>query len=258
MKRKRIVILPDPHCGHEYGLAPPHYQRAATSKTGKFERALWTFWTEGVDALKPIDILICPGDSIEGKGERSGGMELITPDRHEQVRMAAEAIAYAKAPVVRITFGTKYHVGQDEDYESVLVDMLRPADATAQGHGFFRVNGRAIDVKHKSTGSSVPHGRMTPLAKAVMWNKMWAAEGRQPKGEIFIRAHIHYYAYCGGTDWIAIGCPAMTYNSHFGVRSCEGLVDVGFLYIDIEEDGSFTWQPVLADFAELKVRPESL
>jgi len=259
-KPKRAVVVADKHCGHEYGLTPPKYQRALSTRAGRFERAEWGFYTTAIDRLKPIDILIVPGDCIDGKGERSGGVELITPDRHEQVKMAAECIAYAEAPVVRITYGTRYHVGKEEDFESILVESkaLKDFDVTIQGHGFFNINGRAIDVKHKVGGSSIPHGRLTPLAKTVLWNKVWASEERQPKGEIFIRAHVHYYAYCGGKDWVAISCPAMTYNSHFGIRECEGLVDVGLIVIDIDENGGFAWYPINADFPELKVRSESL
>lgn len=258
MNKKRMLVMADPHCGHEYGLTPPSYQRSSSTKTGRFEQALWGFFTGQVDALRPIDILVVPGDCIEGKGERSGGVELITPDRLDQARMAAEAIAYVKAPIVRVTYGTRYHVGKDEDYESVLVDMLRPADVTIQGHGFFSINGHKIDVKHKVGGSSVPHGRMTPLAKAVMWNKMWAAEGRQPKGDIFLRAHVHYFAECSGFGWRAMSCPALTYNSHYGVRSCEGLVDVGLVVFDFDDRGGYTWWPIQADFPELKVKAELL
>jgi hypothetical protein len=99
---------------------------------------------------------------------------------------------------------------------------------------------------------------MTPLAKAVLWNKQWSSEGRQPKGEIFIRSHVHYFAYCGGIGWIAMSTPALTYNSHFGVRECEGLVDVGIVAFDFNEKGDYTWWPIPAEFAELKVKPESL
>jgi len=258
MKPKRLVIVPDPHCGHEYGLAPPNYQRSLSTKTGRFEQAMWQFYTEAIDSLRPIDIAMMPGDAIDGKGELSGGVELITPDRHEQARMAAECLAYTKAPVIRLFYGSRYHVGKEEDFESVLVDMLQPADVSIQGHGFFEVNGRVVDVKHRGNSSSIPHGRMTALAKAVMWNKMWASEGRQPKGEIFLRAHVHYYAYCGGTNWVAISCPALCYNSHFGVRNCEGIVDVGLLVFDFNEDGTYSWHPIIADFAELTVRAESL
>jgi hypothetical protein len=258
MKKKRMVVAADFHSGHEFGLTPPNYQRSISRATGRFERKLWNWYAKVIDSLKPIDIFILPGDAIEGKGESSGGVELITPDRHEQVRMAAEAIAYAEAPVVRLFYGTRRHVGKEEDFESVLVDSLKNTDTKIKGHGFFSVNGRSIDIKHKIAGSTIPHGRMTPLAKAVLWNRVWASEERQPKGEIFIRAHVHYFAYCGGTDWVAISCPALTYNSHFGIRNCEGLVNVGLIVFDFDEHGGYSWREIEADFAELKVRAESL
>lgn len=258
MKYKRIVALADLHDGHEYGLTPPAWFRDASTDAGKFERALWSWFTDTLDALKPIDILLGVGDMIDGKGEKSGGVEQITTDRLEQAEMAAQAIAYAQAPVIRLFYGTKYHVGKDEDFEKTLVDKLKPADVTIQGHGFFVINNRTFDVKHKVGGSSIPHGRMTPLAKAALWNKMWAAEGRQPKCEIFLRAHVHYHAEVSGFGWRAMSLPALTYKSHFGVRECEGLVDVGLVYFDVMEDGSYTWTPLAAQFAELKVEPEVL
>lgn len=259
MKNKRMVVVSDLHSGHEYGLCPPGtHRRDKSSKTGRFECALWDFYTKAIDALKPIDILLVNGDAIDGKGESSGGVELLTTDRLDQAQIAADAIAYAEAKTIRLMYGTRRHVGQDEDYEKVIVDKLKGSDVKIGGHGFFSVNGRKVDVKHKVGSSSVPHGRMTPLAKAALWNKIWAAEGRQPKGEIFIRSHIHYYAYCGGFGWVAISTPALTYNSHFGVRVCEGLVDVGLLAFDFDEKGGYAWWPIQADFAELKVQPESL
>ena len=256
---KRMVVVSDFHAGHEYGLCPPcSHRRAASSKTGEFEESLWLFYAKAIDQLKPIDILLVNGDCIEGKGESSGGVELLTTDRHDQAEIAAEAIRYTEAEAVRIMYGTRRHVGKEEDFESVIIDKLKSKNAKIQGHGFFDVNGRKVDVKHKVSGSTIPHGRMTPLAKAVLWNKQWSSEGRQPKGEIFIRSHVHYFAYCGGIGWIAMSTPALTYNSHFGVRECEGLVDVGIVAFDFNEKGDYTWWPIPAEFAELKVKPESL
>jgi hypothetical protein len=256
--KKRVVALADLHSGHEYGLCPPFAFRDASTDAGKFEIALWSWYTQTLDSLKPIDIILGVGDMIDGKGEKSGGVEQITTDRLDQTEMAAQAIAYAQAPVIRLFYGTRYHVGRDEDFEKSLVDKLRPSDVTIQGHGFFNINNRAFDVKHKVSGSSVPHGRATPLWKAVMWNKMWASEGRQPKGEIFLRAHVHYHAEVSGFGWRAMSLPALTYKSHFGVRECEGLVDVGLVYFDVMEDGSYTWEAIPAPFAELKVEQEVL
>jgi len=52
--------------------------------------------------------------------------------------------------------------------------------------------------------------------------------------------------------------PALTYKSHFGIRECEGLVDVGLVVFDVFDDGSYTWEAIEAKFAELKVVPEIL
>jgi len=256
---KRMVVVSDFHSGHEYGLCPPcAHRRAASSKTGKFEQALWQFYAKAIDSLKPIDILLVNGDCIEGKGESSGGVELLTTDRHEQAGIAAEAIRYAEAGTIRIMYGTRRHAGKEEDFEKTILPLLKCKNVQIGGHGFFDVNGRKVDVKHKVGGSSIPHGRMTPLAKAVLWNKVWSSEGRQPKGEIFIRSHVHYFAACLGIGWLAMSTPALTYNSHFGVRECEGLVDVGIVTFDFNDKGDYTWWPIPAAFAELKVKAESL
>ena len=261
-KPKRLVVLSDFHSGHEYGLTPPDDWRSGTgvtAKTGGFERELWKFFTKAVDSVKPIDILTVNGDCIEGKGERSGGMELVTTDRHRQVRMAARAIEYTEAPIVRVCEGTPYHVGVTEDFESILKDMLPKTKIHVSGHDFFSVNGCNIDVKHKVGSSSVPHGRTTPLSRSRYWNVVWNSENeRQPKADILIRSHVHYFSYCGGASWLGITTPALTYNSHYGIRQCEGVVDVGIIVFDFDEKGDYHWRPILASFPALKVHPESL
>ena len=177
----------------------------------------------------------------------------------EQARMAAECIRYAEAPVVRLMFGTKRHTGKEEDFEDTIVDNLKGVDAKIQGHGFLRFNGCCVDIKHKVASSTVPYGRSTAIAKARAWNVNWHAEHeRQPKADILIRSHVHYYGGAFGPDWLGITTPALTYNSHFGVRECEGVVHVGFLVFDFDADGGYAWRPILADFKSLKVRPESL
>lgn len=261
-KRKRLAVLSDFHSGHEYGLTPPEYWRSgtgATAKTGSFERELWKFYTKAIDSIKPIDIVVVNGDCIEGKGERSGSMELVTSDRHRQVLMAARAIEYTEAPVVRICDGTPAHVGMTEDFESILKDVVKDSKVHVSGHDFFSINGVNLDVKHKVGGSSVPHGRTTPLSRARLWNVVWNSEDeRQPKADILIRSHVHYFSYCGGPTWLGITTPALTYNSHYGIRQCEGIVDVGIIVFDFEEGGEYSWRPILAGFPALKVRPESL
>ena len=263
MKRKRILVISDLHAGHEFGLCGPGWWRpdkGKTAKTGKFERELWKFYTQAVDSLKPIDLLIVNGDAIEGKGLDTGGIELITPDRHDQARMATEAIEYTEAPIIRLIYGTARHTGKEEDFESTIVDLLKPKNAKIQGHAFLRINGVNVDIKHKVGSSTIPHGRHTALARERLWNVIWNSEHeRQPRADLLVRSHVHFFSQCGGTSWLGITTPGLCYNSTYGVRSCSGLVDVGMVVFDFDESGGgYSWHPILANFADLRVRPESL
>jgi hypothetical protein len=261
--RKRIVAISDLHCGHEFGLTPPAWQYKSDghpriSKAAAFQRALWDFAVDALENLKPIDTLVVNGDAIDGKGDKSGGIEQITTDRLEQGEMAAEFINLAEAKQVRLLYGTRYHVGRDEDFEQTLVDKINAKDVNIQGHGFFDVNGCVLDVKHKVGGSSIPHGRHTAISRAHLWNLLWAEHGRQPKANIILRGHNHYFCYAGGADWLAVNLPALSYGTSYGIRECDGIVDVGMVAIDIDRVGGWKWQPVLAEFKQLKAAVECL
>jgi hypothetical protein len=199
------------------------------------------------------------GDAIEGKGERSGGVELLKADRHEQAAMAAAAIDICEAQKVRLFHGTRAHTGKEEDFEDTILESMKCKDAAIGDHDWFRCNGEVFDIRHKVGGSTIPHGRHTAIARERLWNLIWNSEDeRQPKATILLRAHVHFFSYCGASNWLGITCPALCYNSSFGKRECSGLVDVGILAFDFNESGGYTWRPILADFKLLKVRAESL
>lgn len=265
MKRKRIVVLADFHAGHIFGITPPGWwikggkTNARATKIHAFQRALWGFYEKAINELKPIDVILMAGDCIEGKGERSGGIELLTSDRHDQAQMAAAIIDEAGAPKVRLFRGTRYHCGVSEDFEDTIIQSSKCEDIAIGDHDWFKCNGQMIDIRHRVAGSTVPHGRHTAIARERLWNLIWnSEEERQPKATILIRAHVHFFSYCGASSWLGITAPALCYNSSFGKRDCSGLVDVGLLAFDFNEDGGYSWWPILAKFPALKVRAESL
>lgn len=263
---KRLLATGDWHVGHHFGLTPPvawesqDPSNPRRSKRANFQRALWGFLDEAVEPLRPIDILELGGDAIDGKGERSGGVEQITTNRNEQAELAAAIVDFIAPAKVRIVYGTRYHTGKDEDFEDQLVDKITcTRDVTIQGHGFYDVNGCIIDSKHKLGSSGIPHGRHTALARARLWNVLWNQEhGRQPLANILLRHHVHYHTYAGGRGWLATSVPPLCYGTAYGIRECEALVDVGMIKIDIYKNGSYTWQPIFANFPELKASVESL
>jgi hypothetical protein len=237
---KRIVFVGDAHAGHRVGLTCPRYQSAIHGEQyHRIQVELWDYYSKVIKSLQPIDILVHNGDAIDGKGARSGATELIHADPGIQVEMAYEGLSIAEAGTYILTYGTPYHTGSDTDYERVLADRL---GADIKGHQWIEVNGTTFDIKHKIGGSSVPYGKNTQISKDRLWNYIWSEYDEQPKSDVFIRSHVHYFTYCGEDNWLGIVLPALQgQGSKFGARQCSGIVHFGVVWVDCYDDGSYTW-----------------
>lgn len=241
----RILLAADNHAGHRTGLTPPRWWDDISFKWGRQQRELWKFYTEVVDAWKPFDFVLWNGDAISGKGERQGGTQHITVDRAEQAEIAMETILQTGCRVVRMSYGTPYHVGASEDWENMVVEKLRGKriDCGIKSHVFLNVNGREINMKHKIESSTVHHGRMTPLAKHIDWNRWWASIGVQPRADILIRSHVHYSvgpAYHDGC--LGIVTPSLQgLGDKYGSRQCVGTVEFGLIFLTISKEGAVSW-----------------
>ncbi len=230
---KRVVVISDLHCGSDVGLTHPNWQQ-----TG-LQEELWDVYAAMIDELRPIDVLIVNGDMIDGKAYKRGGTDLITADRVEQSDMAVEAIAFTDATAIYLTYGTPYHGGQSEDWEAVIADKL---GVPIEPQLWVDVNGVVFDVKHFIGGSGIPHGRHTSIAKDRLWNILWADMEQQPKSDVFIRSHVHYFNYAGGASWVAMTTPALQgLGCKFGSRIPSGTVDYGLVYFEVDDDGGFSW-----------------
>lgn len=242
---RRLLAIGDLHCGHLMGLTHPDFD--ATPKrndTHRFKlyrerRRMWKFFAETVSRLKP-EILIVNGDAIDGKGKKSGGTELLTTDRTEQVDMAGAAIESVGASQVYMTFGTPYHTGQYEDWEREIAKAVKAAKIG--GDDSLSVNGLVFNYRHYIGRSSIPHGKYTPIARDRLWNVLWNDRGEYPKAHVILRSHVHYFAYCGDADWLAMTLPALQgYGTKYGARQMSGMVDFGLVWFDIMDRKDFTW-----------------
>lgn len=243
MAYKTVVIESDYHCGHVVGLTPPSYQSASGSleKFGEMQKSVWKYRAEILKKLQPIHLLIVNGDCIDGKGERSGGTELIESDRTEQCQMAIQSIEAAKAKNIVMTFGTPYHTGVTEDFERMIADAV---GAKIGSHEWVDVNGVIFDCKHKINSSIIPHGRHTAIARDHLWNQLWSIDEQQPLADVIIRSHVHYCTFNGDPDYMAITTPGLQgYGSKFGARQCSGRVHIGLISFNISEKGDYSWLP---------------
>ena len=250
--KKRGIIMGDTHCGHLCGLTPPAWMthenrgdKTKMSKWARLQRQLWSEYKRQLERFGPFNFGLFTGDAIDGKGERSGGSELITADRDSQVDMAVAVVDQVRLHAKRRfkwvgVMGTAYHTGVGEDFENTFA---KDAGFSKIGsHEWPEVNGCIFDLKHHIGTSSIPHGRYTAIAKDKLWNTMWAERELQPKAKVLLRGHSHYHAFCGGPGWLAMTVPALQgMGTKYGARRCSGLVDWGFVVIDVDTDGSFDW-----------------
>lgn len=249
----KVVSISDLHCGHRAGLTPPEWQlpiRGGTegrNEWGKIQHELWNTYASIIeDVGPPIDLLLVNGDAIDGRGEASGGTELVVRNPLHQAEMAYYCLEPWEARNVVMSYGTAYHTGKLTDYEQALAKDLQ---GTIESHPFIEIEGITIDMKHKVGRSSIPHGRATPLAKERLWNTQWYIHEGQPLADIVLRSHLHYFSYYGEADWLAMILPPLqAAGTKYGARMCSNTIDWGLVEWDID-GGEYRWTPHLRKLA---------
>jgi hypothetical protein len=202
---------------------------------------LWSYFNEGLDRLRPFDVCICNGDVIDGRGERRSGVEQLTTNLEEQTDMAVRVLSHVRrrSPSVKFYFtrGTPYHTGMAEDWENLVARQFHDSEAPNIYDALLRleIDGVIFNVRHHIGRSSSPQGRLTPLSRAMVWQKL--ADGiNQSKvsPDVFVRSHVHYYTLVNQYDSWGLTLPALQAWSSFGSRVCEGICSVGFIVVDVE------------------------
>ena len=249
MKPKRVVVISDTHCGHMSGLTPPEYDSPAPAGAENLEsyhkqrRYIWDWFDKQVKGLGKVDVLIANGDMVDGKGIASGGTEQLYMSYEDQADMAAAVVARFGKPSVNMSFGTGYHTGKDEDWESILARQIGAEKIGDEDN--ININGLVINYKHHLGTSQVPYGRATAVLRDKFWKDIWALRGEYPKVDVVIRSHVHYHQYVGGPDFLAMTTPALQgYGSKYA-RRLSGVVDIGFVVFDIKSKTDYDWEPLI-------------
>jgi hypothetical protein len=236
----RILLNGDFHCGHNVGLTPPEYHynldRPGKEAYAKFQRETYWWYYNRINSLKPFYAAVYNGDLIDGRGERSGSTELVETDRFLQCDMAVKLIRLAGAPRNYLTYGTPYHTGQIEDFERKIASDVR---GYIDSEVNFEIDGVVFNIKHQTTGSSVPHGNATAPLKSALWTDAWADMDDRPRANYVVRSHAHTHVVVGDHRRMVVVLPALQgAGSKFGTRRCEKIVHFGLCYVDIYHDGT--------------------
>lgn len=240
---QRVLLFADSHCGSNVGLTPPSWQYSFVpnppseevrirNKWAKSQEECWQWFVKILDILRPINVCLINGDAVDGDGSRSGGTELITTDRKQQVAMAIECIEQVKAKHYTMTFGTPYHTGNSEDFE---LDIAKHFGCKIGSHEWEDVNGCVFDLKHKQGNCVNPS---TSLFNEIRDNKDWAMVDEQPKANVLVRSHTHRFCVHRVEDVIGISTPGLqAYGTKFGARQCSRKIQFGLVALDVWPDG---------------------
>lgn len=254
----KVVALGDLHCGHHAGLTPPSWwvSKSVKPSVHEMQKQCWQWYAKQAKRVGHVDVLICNGDAIDGKGDRSGGTEQLAPDMLDQCDMAVDCLNTWNADRCLMTCGTSYHTDSKtgEEMERLVAKAL---NAEIHSHYYADLCGVIFDLRHSIGGSSIPHGRGTALAKEKLWNILWAEREQVPKAQVVIRSHVHYHSFIGGPGWLAMTLPALQApGSKFGAKMCSGVVDFGFVEFDINKGRIDRWEAhtvTLKNIAEVVV-----
>jgi len=261
---KRVIMMGDTHCGSRAGLTPPGYQETKSTSFGKLQRELWRHYKRMCVDYSDSDVMLFSGDAIDGKGFRSGGTELITSDRLEQAKMAADVIAEMKPKQIGMVHGTPYHTGVDEDFEYVVAKRLQDKyGIPTRLHSwlYIKVEGIVFHMRHKVGGSSRPHTAHSAPAGEALGVKMWEGEYHDwPQTDITVRGHRHKASRSWTTELgDVIVLPALqAAHTKFGGRSCMSVVDWGVWPCIVDGD-SYSLDNPGPDIIKLKaIKPDVL
>ena len=241
---KKVLVIGDLHCGSIVGLTPPSWfiSPKRDKKLSSLQKEMWSNYTRIIEEIGPVDYLVVNGDAIDGHGKKSHGSELLTTDLLLQAEIAIECIKEIKYEKIFLTHGTPYHTSNEggEDFEKVIADKL---GGKVYDELRLDVDGVIFDIRHHIDSSSVPTGRFNSMAKNRLWDVLRADKEGRKKADVYIRSHVHYYTFCGESDWRAINLPALQASmTKYGSRRCVGITDWGVCCFFVEDGNLSGWE----------------
>ena len=233
---KRILVIGDLHCGSLCGLTPPDYMvgKGRSQFYHDLQAEMWDRYLQTIDIFGEVDALVVNGDVIDGKGRRSGGTEQITSDMLEQSDMAIDALSRIKCGKSYFTYGTPYHTAGEsgEDIDRLVANAFK---APIEDELNLDVDGLVFNIRHKVGASGSPYNRAMQVGKHRMWDALKSLREHDEPADVYVRSHVHYFSYCGESNWTAFTLPALqASNTKYGARQCAGLTDWGMVLFNVD------------------------
>ena len=242
----RIAIICDTHSGSISGLNIPGF--ADNNDNQKVRYAFYRWAKERIEKNKPFTHVIAAGDLVDGPQKKSNQRGLIIRSLNTQASVAAKIINMFEADTVLMVRGTPYHVLEGDEWESVVLKEVTARRKQIDDHLQCVVDDVIIDVRHfQGAAATYPE-------REQIDNLIWSLrkDGRH-KAAIICRAHRHRYFAMKNAfgEYISIPGLQLHGNPH-GDLKCSGQVRTGFIVLDTDKKGGYTWHAEIAELPEAK------
>lgn len=241
---KKVLVIGDLHCGSMQGLTHPNWivKKERNEHYCKLQNEMWSNYVDMCQSFGKVDVLVVNGDVIDGKGSRSGGTELITCDMLEQTDMAIAALEEISASKTYFTYGTPYHTASasGEDFDKIVANAF---NAPIEDELNIEINNLLFNIKHKVNSSFSPYNRAATVGKHRLWDALGGLRENDSIADVYIRSHVHYFSFCGESNWTAFTLPALQASeTKYGARQCYGITDWGMCLFNVADGKLAGWE----------------
>jgi hypothetical protein len=251
-----ILVISDAHINSTVALCQPTVTlddggtyHASPGQTWIYHR--WQELIAHAQAAAQHDrlVLVINGDVAEGDA-KDRSKQLITRNRATIVRMAADLLEplCKVASTTLVIRGTPAHGGKSGELEEAVANDIEATGPSKDVHSWFTlplvVDGRRLDIAHKTSGGGLPWTRKQAANKLAARTVFEYAERRERLPDVVIRSHIHLM----GDSYDAFPVrglitPCFTLATEYITSIApNALADIGAIFIRTSQKGLAVWK----------------
>ena len=210
-----LIVVGDTQCGSIFGLWPERYELSDGGSYGlnPGQKYLWDCWNHAADRVEaatkkelinPTGVVFM-GDAIDGRQRAQEATEAVTTRISDQAGAflkCMKVLQSAMPPVpLYMIQGTEYHDQKAGDAIEGAAAALGAVEYGGVGSGRHShevldldVSGSVINFAHHISALTGFY-RATAIDKEALWSTIAAKDGKMPRADMIVRAHVHYFIH---------------------------------------------------------------
>lgn len=222
----RVLVVGDLHFGSWFAPRPP------SDCTTPLQDELWTAWTDMVDDVGRVDIVVANGDLCEGTDPKSNGHGCWTTNLQEQVRGAANMLGMIKCNRSGFygTQGSTYHVGTNPSLDEMVLESI---GGTFGPYIALVLEGNRAFFNHNGGAARKQGNRAGALYRHIITSMLNAPEFGDYRFLAF--NHGHYYTQVQTESVTAVNTPGWKgIDTFIGTRGVPDVPHIGYVVVDFK------------------------